>query len=60
MTIYTPNEFSKILGVSVKTLQRCDNEEKLKAYRNSSNRRYYTHDQYLSYLGMQEINVEKK
>ena len=51
MEMYKPNEFAKLIGVSVKTLQRWDNSEKLVAFRNPSNRRYYTHNQYLEYLG---------
>lgn len=35
------------LGVSVKTLQRWDREETLKANRTPTDRRYYTYDQYL-------------
>lgn len=44
------------LGVSIKTLQRWDNNNKLKARRTPSNQRYYTEDQYLDYMGM---SVEK-
>ena len=40
-----------MLGVSVKTLQRWDKDGKLKAYRNPSDRRYYTHYQYVEYMG---------
>lgn len=39
---YKPNEFAKITGVSVKTLQKWDREGKLVAYRTPSGRRYYT------------------
>jgi predicted site-specific integrase-resolvase len=48
---YKPQEFAEMLGVSVKTLQRWDNEGKLKAYRSPSDRRYYTHKQYVDYMG---------
>lgn len=51
MNIYKPNEFAEMIGVSVRTLQRWDNDGKLKAYRNPSNRRYYTHSQYVEYMG---------
>lgn len=44
MNNYKPQDFSKILGVSVKTLQRWDREGRLKAYRTPSNRRYYTEE----------------
>ena len=51
MNTYKPNEFAEMLSVSVKTLQRWDKDGKLKAYRNPSNRRYYTHHQYVEYMG---------
>lgn len=40
-----------MVGFSVKTLQRWDNGGKLIAFRNPSNRRYYTHNQYVEYMG---------
>ncbi|MDD7282101.1 MAG: MerR family DNA-binding transcriptional regulator, partial [Erysipelotrichaceae bacterium] len=46
MTNYKPKDFAELLGVSVKTLQRCDRECTLKANRTPTNRRYYTYDQY--------------
>lgn len=45
------NDMAKRLGVSVKTLQRWDREGILIAKRNPNNRRYYTEDQYLEYIG---------
>lgn len=51
MNTYKPNEFADMIGISVKTLQRQDNDGKLKAFRTPSNRRYYTHHQYVSYIG---------
>ena len=48
---YRLNEFSELLGVSVKTLQRWDREGILKAHRTPTNRRYYTYDQYLQFKG---------
>ena len=50
MNTYKPQEFAEMIGVSVKTLQRWDNDGKLKAFRNPSNRRYYTHKQYVDYI----------
>lgn len=49
---YKPKDFAKLIGVSVKTLQRWDNEDILKALRTPTNRRYYTYTQYLSYKGL--------
>jgi len=42
---YKPQEFAEMLGVTVKTLQRWDNDGKLKAFRTPTDRRYYTHKQ---------------
>lgn len=49
---YPPREFSKLVGVSVFTLQRWDREGILIAHRTPTNRRYYTHDHYLAYRGL--------
>ena len=56
MKTYKPNEFAKMIGVSVKTLQRWDNENTLTACRNPKDRRYYTHKQYDEYMGNQTEN----
>lgn len=50
--MYSPAQFGKMIGKSVKTLQRWDTEGTLTAHRNLKNRRYYTHDQYLEYIGI--------
>lgn len=39
--LYTPRETSKILGVTVKTLQAWDNQGKIKAIRTATNRRMF-------------------
>ncbi len=50
---YNIQEFGKLIGKSTKTLQKWDREGKLIAHRSpQSNRRYYTHDQYLEYRGL--------
>src|SRR6266700_1434900 len=49
---YSPRHFSKLVGVSVYTLQRWDRNGTLTAHRTPTNRRYYTHDQYLTYRGL--------
>ncbi|MFL5625604.1 MAG: IS607 family transposase [Ktedonobacteraceae bacterium] len=47
---YSPQEFGKRIGRTTNTLQKWDREGKLKAHRSpTTNRRYYTHDQYLQY-----------
>ncbi len=51
-----PKDFAKLLGVSLKILQRWNREGTLKANRTPTNRRYYTYDQYLQFKG---INIEK-
>ena len=58
MRIYKPREFGALINRSVKTLQRWDYEGRLKAHRTPQNRRYYTHDQYLEYIG-QKATEEK-
>ena len=52
MSCYKPQEFSEMIGVSVKTLQRWDRKCKFTAQRTPTNRRYYTHKQYVDYMGM--------
>ncbi len=49
---YSPKNFSKLVGVSVFTLQRWDRNGTLTAHRTPTNRRYYNHDQYLQYRGL--------
>ncbi|ACJ34570.1 IS607 family transposase [Anoxybacillus flavithermus] len=56
MKHYKPKEFAEMLHVSVKTLQRWDNEGVLKAYRNPKGRRYYTEEQYREYMGIPKEN----
>ena len=48
---YSPKQFGKMIGKSVNTLQRWDRQGILKAHRSPTNRRYYTHEQYLQYRG---------
>lgn len=56
---YKPKEFAELLNVSVKTLQRWDREEVLKAFRTPTDRRYYTHKQYLEFKGIDNNNERK-
>ena len=50
--LYAPREFARLIGRSVATLQRWDRHGILTAYRSPTNRRYYTHTQYLQYRGL--------
>jgi putative resolvase len=51
--IYSPKEFGMLIGRSTITLQRWDREKRLHAHRSPvSNRRFYTHAQYLEYMGI--------
>lgn len=59
MKIYRLNEFASLIGKSVQTLQRWDRKNILKAHRSKTNRRYYTHNQYLEYIG-QKATPDKK
>ena len=56
---YKPHEFAEMIGVSVKTLQRWDNDGRLIAYRTPTDRRYYTHKQYVDYISDGEANQGK-
>lgn len=60
ITNYKPKDFAELLGVSVKTLQRWDREDILKAKRTPTDRRYYTYDQYLEFKGISNINTNRK
>ena len=51
-TMYSPKEFGELIGKSAITLQKWDRKGILKAHRSPTNRRYYTHDQYLMYRGL--------
>ena len=42
----------KLIGKSVNTLQKWDRKGILLAFRSPTNRRYYTHEQYLQYRGL--------
>lgn len=60
MTVYKPHEFAKLLGVTVKTLQRWDNIGRLKVRRSPSNRRYYTDDHYRHCMGIIDDKPKRK
>src|SRR5215467_5116219 len=49
---YSPKHFGKLIGKSVNTLQKWDRKGILPAFRSPTNRRYYTHEQYLQYRGV--------
>jgi predicted site-specific integrase-resolvase len=53
---YTPQEFGKLIGRTTNTLQKWDRKGILKAHRSPTNRRYYTHDQYLEYRGLKAVD----
>ena len=58
--LYKPKDFAKMIGRSVITLQRWDREKILIAHRTKlTNRRFYTHDQCLSYLGIKADETRK-
>lgn len=58
--LYNVTEFANLIGKSVKTLQRWDRLGVLTAYRSPSKRRYYTHTQYLEYLGKKSTTEDKQ
>lgn len=59
MVMLKPKDMAKKLGVTVRTLQIWDNNGTLKAYRTPTNRRYYTEEQYLEYIGKSTSNIRK-
>src|SRR5579859_132123 len=48
---YSPREFGQLIARSTRTLQEWDRKGILKAYRTPTNRRYYTHEQYIQIAG---------
>ncbi len=52
---YSPKKFGALIGRSVITLQRWDRDGVLKAHRTPTDRRYYTHEQYLQYIGQKAV-----
>ncbi len=54
-----PKDFAEKIGVTVKTLQNWDNDGTLKAQRTPTNRRYYTEEQYLDYIGQGKSSQRK-
>jgi putative resolvase len=56
---YSPKEFGKLIGKSVNTLQKWDRKGILPAHRSPTNRRYYSHDQYLEYRGLKSTEQGK-
>ena len=54
-TVYGIGEFSKIAGVSVKTLQRWDRLGILKPFRSPTNRRLYTGEHLKRILSTKEF-----
>jgi putative resolvase len=59
MRMYKPHEFGKLINRTTSTLQRWDRDGRLTAHRTPTNRRYYTHDQYLEFIG-QKATREKQ
>lgn len=58
--IYSPKRFGKMIGRSTQTLQRWDREGILSAKRTPTDRRFYTHADYLQLMGQKassRINV---
>ena len=58
MKNYSVGEFSKLIGVSIKTLQNWDRDGILVANRTPTNRRFYTEEQLDQYRGSQSLNVD--
>ena len=59
MAIYSIGEFSKLIGVSVRTLQRWDQTGRLVADRTATNRRQYT-DKHLLVMNTESLSPEQE
>lgn len=59
MKILKPNQVSKLLNITVKTLQNWDYEKKLIAFRNPNNRRFYTEEQINQFLNIETSKNRK-
>ena len=60
MDTYTISDAARILQRHVKTLQKLDRDGTLKARRTATNRRYYTEDQLMLFLGRQTEAAKPK
>jgi len=58
--IYAIGEFSKLVGKSIRTLQRWDYDGLLVANRTKTGRRFYTQSQYYEVLGIQPDSSTKR
>ena len=56
---YTIGQFSRLTNIKVKTLQKWDRDGTLVAYRTPTDRRYYTHGQYLDFMGKSSKDENK-
>jgi len=60
MKILKPKDVSKMLNVTVKTLQNWNYDGKLVAFRNPNNRRYYTQEQINKFLKIKNQETKRK
>jgi putative resolvase len=58
--MYTPSQFAKKVGVSVKTIQKWDRLGILRAKRTITNRRYYTDDDLAAALGLPRLRRDRR
>ena len=54
---FSTGKFAKLVGITTRTLQRWDENQKLVAHRTATGRRFYTETQYREYMN---IRVEEK
>ena len=57
---YKISEFAKMINRKVKTLQKWDRDGKLVAHRTPTGRRFYTHQQYLEYMGIADEKCPRR
>jgi len=59
-TMYTPSQFAKQVGVSIKTIQKWDRIGVLPAKRTITNRRYYTDEDLALALGLPRMQKDRR
>ena len=58
--MYTPSQFAKKVGVSVKTIQKWDRRGVLPAKRTITNRRYYTDEDLAAALRLPRVQTDRR
>jgi predicted site-specific integrase-resolvase len=57
---YSTGKFGKLIGITTRTLQRWDDNQKLVAHRTATGRRFYTESQYREYMNLRLDDKHRK